>query len=346
MHKSKACNFRKVSLVIVVVFSVMFCSLPISPVEAYTTHTWYAIPCEASDGYIWCDNSTGVPATYNLIQSNVSGSAVASDFAVTKIGQSYYSMGGGDNGYAIYRSFLFFNVSSLYNTNATVESAKLQLYLEDDQSTTDFFVHIQFDNETYDAPHIPVLITDYNQSYYTTTGFGNISTNGLIEGANFNITLTGGVGYGGSSINNGIGYLNDTIYDGGMARFALRSGQDIGAMAPTDNEWIDIIEADGTEASQRPVLFVYVEETLPDPSPTASPSEPEVALTQVLSPIYSGVILFGVMLLGIMGFMIAKGNLTGDGIMLVISLAVIIVVCVAIALAIMSGVTDVGNNLF
>ncbi len=73
---------------------------------------------------------------------------------------------------------------------------------------------------------------------------------------------------------------------------------------------------------------------------------PGNALMMVLSPIYSGVILFGVMILAILGFMIVKGNINVDNVTIVIMLIVTVVICVAVVLAIMSGVSDVGNRLF
>jgi hypothetical protein len=132
------------------------------------------------------------------------------------IGQNY-----GDPNYAVWRSFVYFDTSSI-SDSANITSATLSLYGSTDGSIVDFNITIQSDNGT-SYPHDPYVAADYDQSLYVDSG-GTFNTASFVTGAYNDITLNA----------TGIGWINLT----GTTKLALRSSRDIAGSVPTGNEYI------------------------------------------------------------------------------------------------------------
>jgi len=150
---------------------------------------------------------------------------------------THWNVGGQINssGYEIWKTYLFFDLSRV-PYEATVNTAILSLYINSDNSTTDFNVTLQHGSG---YPHIPVLSTDFWQGRYSGNG-GNRSTgDALTAAAWWNITLT----------SEGLGWFT---YDT-TTSFVLRSSNDINATAPSGSEYI-IFDSYGTPYP--PVLYV------------------------------------------------------------------------------------------
>ncbi len=165
-----------------------------------------------SDGYIY-----KISSSYSNAHDNTTG-VVEDNMDNICIGQKFK-----ENGYAIWRGFVFFDTSSLPD-DAIITAATLSLYGYSDISDNDFDIVVQI-GENYDAeniyPHDPLEGGDYYCNHYSDNG-GGFNTDG------FSIT-----GYNDIALNEaGINWIrNDRV-----TKLCLRSSRDIYNSQPTENE--------------------------------------------------------------------------------------------------------------
>jgi hypothetical protein len=167
-------------------------------------------------------NSMGVTntdAVYNTARTDASGDLLRSN--PIYFGQSA--------GIEIDRLAAIFDTSPLGDDD--IASARLQIYMEQDSSFTDFDITIQKCAPPY--PHIPVVLGDYDYNQYSDNG-GVLSTLGI-----------GAVGWKNVPLNaTGIGWLNKT----GITKLMVRSSRDIAGLWSGANEYIRITGPAGANA--------------------------------------------------------------------------------------------------
>jgi hypothetical protein len=136
---------------------------------------------------------------------------------ITSDGPDYPPSNKFDNYFAIYRSALFFDLTTI-PAGATINNAILSLYVSSDWSTADFNVTVQSGMPTY--PSSPVIGTDYNQSYYSGT-LATENTSTITGSGWWNITFTPE------------GVTTIETYLGEELKLLLRSSKDIAGTSPT-----------------------------------------------------------------------------------------------------------------
>lgn len=152
---------------------------------------------------------------------------------------------GQTDAYAIYRSFFHFPTGDLPD-DAIVTSSSLRVYCSSDYSDTDFFLTIQNGQPTY--PSDPVVVADYDESFYSGNG-GSLTTVGLVESGWNTITMNA----------TGMGWINVT----GDTKLSIRSSREIAGTVPTGDEYIRVYSQDFTTMSYEPEIFVnYTSESL------------------------------------------------------------------------------------
>lgn len=152
---------------------------------------------------------------YNTSWIDTNGST-SSTFSSLDVGQEYRS-----SKYYIYRSFLYFDTSSIPNA-AVISQTQLKLYVESGyMDDGNYKITVQTGGGTY--PSVPLNTNDYNKSYYSGDG-GNISTSNMATG-NYNII---------NFNSTGLGYVNKT----GTTKLCLRSDDDIDGSAPTGSNYV------------------------------------------------------------------------------------------------------------
>lgn len=165
-----------------------------------TTSTVYST---SSDGYIWSAQSS-----YSAAWGAISGTV--DDSSAVIVGGEQSNLG--TPLYLIYRSFLFFDTSSI-PLYANITSATLRLYVS---SIAGSNYEIQLQTGGINYPHDSLQATDYYQARYSGNGgSSNIST--ASAGAYWNISLT----------STGLSWINP----GAQTAFALRNSDDINAEA-------------------------------------------------------------------------------------------------------------------
>lgn len=158
--------------------------------------------------------------------------------------------------FLVKRAFVYFDTSSLPD-GAVIDSAVLSLYVSYDNSDADFNVTIQNGQPTY--PHDPLVAGDYYYQHYSGDGGSRNTTDGLVEGAYWNITLSAA----------GEGYISLT----GDTKLCLRSSKDISGTSNVYDEVVWFYAAD-KGAGYEPKL--YVEYTVPSLQMTLT-SSPAIA---------------------------------------------------------------------
>ena len=188
--------------------------------------------------------------TYLIAQQSTWGSIHS---GVLYVGQKHDALAD-----SIYRSFVFFDTSSLPN-DATIDSAYLSLCTVADVSDTDFNVTIQDGTPTY--PHEPFYDSDFYYQHYSGDG-GSANTSAITGiGYLFNITLSA----------DGLDWVSLT----GTTKFCLRSNNDISATAPVGNEYVRFYAVEEGATSAK----LYVTYSLPASTWTVSIySIPEINL--------------------------------------------------------------------
>lgn len=200
--------------------------VPTVPVKAqdtftsiYRIQTWY-------DGYVDVSN-----ATYLTAQQATTGDAVWYGGSWLRVGQA--------TGFTVWRSFLYFDTTGL-PSNAVIDSAKVKLYVYQDQSTTDFDVVLVEGGDLPDPPDELIYGDMYSKTTALNTTFNTSSIPGLPgtpKEMELDLNATG----------------EDTLVREGYTKFGIRSSLDIAATLPTTNEYIDLYTS---ESPYQPVLEI------------------------------------------------------------------------------------------
>ena len=206
----------KRKLLVVLLFTVFMVSLVrfnIPTVKAQGTIT-ETFTSQSYDGAIYY-----ISTSYTEAHNSATGT-VADAATCLKIGQIYHTA---TSKYDIRRDFVFFDTSTIPD-DASVTGVKISLYVEHDNSNTDFNVTVQNGQPYY--PHKPLASGDYYYSHYSSNG-GNRSTSEISGAGYWNITLNG----------LGISWINVN----GTTKLCLRSSRDINSNSsfPEYYEFVD-----------------------------------------------------------------------------------------------------------
>lgn len=163
----------------------------------------------ASDGYIYQEDRT-----YQGARDAASGDFSYGTDLQLIVGRKIAP----NNNYLVYRTFLYFDTSSLPD-DATIASATLSLYLAYTLNTATWDIVVQNGQPTY--PHDPLVLADFNQTYYNGDG-GRIAALDIVAGYN-DITLNENA-------------QNNWIRKDNITKLALRSSKDIDNQPPSSGE--------------------------------------------------------------------------------------------------------------
>jgi len=183
---------------------------------------------DSSDGYL-----KYIDATYNTAWAASTAEIYADTQSTSWIGQRYYN-----SAYDVPRHFAYFDTSALPD-DATITSATLKLYGWADWSYTDFDITVQNGQPTY--PHDPLVVGDFDKSYYSSDG-GTLNTSSFQVESYNSITLNA----------TGMGWISLT----GMTKLCLRSSREIAGTTPTGVEMVIVYTADYAGTSKDPILEV------------------------------------------------------------------------------------------
>jgi len=188
----------------------------------------------ANDGYI-----EGWSANYSTVWS--ASTYPVFDEGDLYMGQCKYS------DYYIYRSFLFFDTSSLPD-DAVITSAMLSLYGSGGYHTTDFNITIQNGQPNY--PHAPLQEGDYAKGNYSGNG-GQFDTTSYFEGGWNNITLN----------SDGISWISKA----GTTKLCLRSDREIGGIEPNIDfeEFVTVCANEAGEGYEPKLVITYTSPVTP-----------------------------------------------------------------------------------
>lgn len=218
----------KAILVCLVSVSLLMLFYPLNQ-EAYalteTTSTFLAMP---QDGYIYASDTTYIATWYAGSGTVASGSDIV-------VGGQFYSYGL----FFIYRAFLLFDTSAI-PAGATVTNATLSVYVQIDNSVTDFNLTIMDGQPVF--PHNPLQAEDFYFSHYSGNG-GNRSTSEISGVGYWNITMTSD------------GY--DYITQDGVTKLALRSSRDIISIEPSGYEAVTLSSRDKGESYAAKLYVTY-----------------------------------------------------------------------------------------
>lgn len=246
-------------------------------VNCGSNSSWVLATANANYHFVdWSDTSVTNPRHEVNVTSNLSYTANFT-LNVTVITETYYSSGDGwihytsggtyasvwerDDGsytstselyigqkksdYKIFKSFVFFNTSTLPD-NAVISSATVGLYGQNDYSSaTDFLITLQTGMPTY--PTNPLALSDYNKDLYSGDG-GNLSTAGFTTSGYNNISLTA----------TGLTWIN--VSD--VTKFAIRSDREIAGTTPSGGDEYVQCRTSGYGVGYKP--FLEITYTVPD----------------------------------------------------------------------------------
>lgn len=210
-------------IVFICVFLVVKIQIPIAYGDPDSPLTFYSM---SGDVYLYSEDSN-----YTTIWSALSSEHNGSSTNVMVIGQ-YYAGGT----YHIYRSFLYFDTSSIPD-NALILNATLSLYGRVDNSLDDFNVTVQNGQPTY--PHEPFTHADWNKDYYSGDG-GSFNTSEFTTSGYNNITLID------------VAWINKTA----PTKLCLRSNKEIDGITPGGNEYVSIWANEKGEG-YKPKLIIH-----------------------------------------------------------------------------------------
>jgi len=117
----------------------------------------------ASDGWVYNSNAVWNTA-WTATTGTVLNTTIYSDIGMMTVLNP-----------AVYRSVFYFDTSAIPDS-ATITSANISLYGQDDRSTYDFNISITNGQSTY--PHDPLATGDYNKANYTGLGNAGFNTSG------------------------------------------------------------------------------------------------------------------------------------------------------------------------
>jgi len=193
----------------------------------------------ASDGYIYQEDRT-----YQGARDAASGDFSYGTDLQLIVGRKIAP----NNNYLVYRTFLYFDTSSLPD-DATIASATLSLYLAYTLNTATWDIVVQNGQPTY--PHDPLVLADFNQTYYNGDG-GRIAALDIVEGYN-DITLNKNA-------------QNNWIRKDNITKLALRSSKDIDNQSPSSGEWEIRFHSFERSSGYPPTLTVLL---TPPPPPSS-----------------------------------------------------------------------------
>jgi len=239
---------RKKTLVLfsILILSLCLCVIP-EPIYATEDVTFYST---VSDGYLEADG-----VNYNSVWNASEAMIINIEDNDLWIGQ-YKS----ELDFYIFRAYLFFETSTIPDS-ATIDSATLHLYGAYDTSTQDFTITIQNGQPTY--PHDPLVIGDYNKSYY----FGN--------GGEFNTSEFVTTGYNIITLNaDGRNWINKE----GTTKLCIRSDREIAGTQPSNYECVGIWAYEKGEGYQPKLVVTYsVPRRASPPKRAPTPTTPTAA---------------------------------------------------------------------
>uniref|UniRef100_A0A7C4XL87 T9SS type A sorting domain-containing protein n=1 Tax=candidate division WOR-3 bacterium TaxID=2052148 RepID=A0A7C4XL87_UNCW3 len=186
----------------------------------------------ASDVYIH-----GYDPDYNTAHGMPPVIVVHTGDATLRVGQQISVVWG----YWIYRSFVFFETSSL-GPGATISNGTLSLYGFQDYSIQDFDVVVQNGQPAH--PQDPPVSDDYNCTYYSGNG-GSFNTSSFTTSGYNDIFLNG----------NGLSWINKT----GTTKLCIRSNRDINSNAPVagNDEWIVVYAKEAGDSYAPKLVLNY-----------------------------------------------------------------------------------------
>jgi len=157
-------------------------------------------------------------ATYATAQAAVAADEFYSTQTVMLVGQGILT----GPLFAIYRSFVIFDTSSIPSTS-TISSAVISLYCAGDSSATDFDVVLRNGQDTY--PHNPLSLDDFNKTFYSGDG-GSFNTLGIVTDSYTDLTLN----------ETGKGWIKKGV--DAKTKLALISSRDISATENSGSEYV------------------------------------------------------------------------------------------------------------
>ena len=164
----------------------------------------------SSDASIYNQN-----ATYNTAWTAASGSISPSSIC---IGQTLST-----GTYTIWRYGYVYDTSTIPD-DAVITAANLSIYVVNDYTTTNFNIMVTNGQPTY--PHNPVVVGDYDKSYYSGLGNAGFSTAGIVTSAYNNVSLN----------STGISWISLT----GETKLLVRSDREIAGTVPVGSEYMSV----------------------------------------------------------------------------------------------------------
>jgi hypothetical protein len=242
---------RSFQILVCLVLALTICSSVLVNQAHGSVTTTVTLLSPTTDGYIYnSDGYYGSAGVYLTARNSLTGTVDSS--SISAVGGQFAFIDPNLIQYVVYRQFPFFDTSSI-PAGATIDSWNLSLYVVADYSTTDFEVTIQQGVGVY--PHSPLQTGDYYYGFYSGNG-GNRSTD-EIDGVGFwNIT----------------GTQMSWINAGGITKFCVRSSNDIDAVEPTGDEYVEFATRESGEAYAEKLYVTYTVGGTATPTPTLPPS--------------------------------------------------------------------------
>jgi hypothetical protein len=242
-------SFATICIILLLASTITF-TTPVANALEQTEHTLNITA--TTEGEIIASDTT-----YEVVNSASSGSSIFDSGTYFSLIHTYSS-----GEYYIGRGFLVFNTTEIpENANITSAILKLKAY---NAPSPDFNITVQ--NTTSSNPHTPLIVSDYDQTFYA-GNLGTANTSEIIsKGDWFNITLN----------TDGLNYLNST----GETKFCLRCTDDINGAYSLNN--IVSFYDEATGQTVRPQL--YITYTIPDSHVSTVTAITDPANTTITGP--------------------------------------------------------------
>lgn len=241
---AKAKMYQTLVYLLIALALALSAGIPFAPQAAASPDqaTFYST---VDDGVVWWSSNV----SYSTAQGASTG-AFFDDSNYLEVGQARYSTAGGTLFY-VFRGALFFDTSSLPD-DATISSAVLSLYGDDDYITVDFLITV-VDGALLNEP---LVDADYGDLGSQNVSGGSFSTSGFSTSGYNEIALN----------ETGMGWISKT----GITKFGLRSSRDIAPTEPTTTESVRVYSFENVPG-YRPKLVV----TYTTPAPVGGEAYPE-----------------------------------------------------------------------